>query len=156
MRRLSRPSRVEQSLPGITWRLVEISQKISVDPDLCAGCRYCELICSFRDTQRFNPRAARIRVRRIDEEGVDTPNLCRQCDVCPCVDACPTGAFGRTSGCFMRIDAEACTECYVCVDVCIHNAVFRPPKKGVPLVCDTCGGMPLCVGKCPTHALTIV
>ena len=132
------------------------SEFVHVNADVCAGCRYCELICSSRDHGSFNPRAARIRVLRMDEQGIDTPILCRQCKTCPCVDACPTQAFLRTPTGTVTINPESCVACYRCVNECTEDAVFIPPKQGPPLVCDTCRGAPLCVPKCPTQALTLV
>jgi Fe-S-cluster-containing hydrogenase component 2 len=103
----------------------------------------------------FNPRSARIRVQKYNELGIDEPTLCHQCIQCPPEDACPTRAFQREEDGTVKIDESACNACYICVDTCPHGAVFRPAGKGPPLVCDLCDGEPLCVRKCPTHALTI-
>ncbi len=129
-------------------------KRIVIDKDKCSGCRYCELICSYRENSKFNPRESRIRVLKYNERGIDDPVVCSQCAVCPPVDACLTLAFRRGEDKIVRIEGAACTGCYVCVDACPHGAVFRPPTQGTPLVCDLCNGKPLCVKKCPTHALT--
>jgi len=132
----------------------EMVRQIRVNKDKCSGCRYCELICSYRESLRFNPRDSKIRVAKYDERGIDKPVLCRQCVTCPPIDACPTSAFRRGDGGVVRIDAESCMSCYLCVDACTVGAVFRPRVEGPPLVCDLCGGKPSCVEKCPTRALT--
>jgi len=132
----------------------EMVRQIRVNKDKCSGCRYCELICSYRESLWFNPRDSKIRVAKYDERGIDEPVLCRQCATCPPIDVCPTNAFQRSEGRVVRIDAENCTSCYLCVDACTVGAVFRPRAQGLPLVCDFCHGKPLCVEKCPTRALT--
>jgi len=129
-------------------------KRIIVDKNKCSGCRYCELICSYRDNLVFNPRNSRIRVLKYDELGIDDPTVCRQCAECPPIDLCPTQAFRRDKDNIVRIEENACNICYVCVDACPHGAVFRPPTQRIPLVCDLCNGEPLCVKKCPTHAIT--
>jgi len=129
-------------------------KQIIIDRDKCSGCRYCELICSYREGSRFNPRESRIRVLKYDENGIDDPVFCLHCMECPPEDACPTQAFRRNEDNIVRIEEKACNICYVCIDACPHGAVFRPPTQRIPLVCDLCNGEPLCVKKCPTHALT--
>jgi len=129
-------------------------RQISVNKGKCSGCRYCELICSYRDSLVFNPRNSRIRVLKYDELGIDTPTVCHQCAECPPEGACPTQAFRRGKDNIVRIEEKACNICYVCVDACPHGVVFRPPTQRIPRVCDLCNGKPLCVKKCPTHALT--
>ena len=130
-------------------------KRIIVDKNKCSGCRYCELICSYRDNLVFNPRNSRIRVLKYDELGIDDPTVCRQCAECPPIDLCPTQAFRRDKDNIVRIEENACNICYVCVDACPLGAVFKPPNQRTPLVCDLCSGKPLCVKKCPTHALTL-
>jgi len=129
-------------------------KRIVVDKDKCSGCRYCELICSYRENSKFNPRESRIKVLKYNERGVDDPIVCCQCTECPPADVCPTLAFRRGEDKIVRIEDETCTACYACVDACSHGAVFRPPTQRTPLVCDLCNGKPLCVKKCSTHALT--
>ncbi len=129
-------------------------KRITIDKGKCSGCRYCELVCSYRENSSFNPRESKIRVLKYDESGIDDPVVCHQCTLCPPADACPTQAFQRGKDGIVRIEDKACTACYACVSACPHQAVFRPPTRSPPLVCDLCDGQPLCVKKCPTHVLT--
>ncbi|MFQ6075152.1 MAG: 4Fe-4S dicluster domain-containing protein [Candidatus Bathyarchaeia archaeon] len=130
-------------------------KRIIVDGEKCAGCRLCEMVCSFRHGGRFSPQLSRVRVIKEDKFGLDYPVFCHQCDPCPSVTACPLGALIRTEVGVVHVDREACSGCGACVDVCTFNAVDLDGSSK-PLVCDLCGGEPVCVERCPTKALTLV
>jgi len=127
-------------------------KRIQVEAERCAGCRLCEMICSFRHEAKFSPALSRVRVIKEDRHGLDYPVLCHQCDPCPAVAACPTGALTRSSRGVIEVDEAACTGCGACVDACTLDAVHLDDSK--PLICDLCGGEPACVERCPTRALT--
>lgn len=49
-------------------------KRIYVEESLCNGCRRCELICSFLQTgDEYNPRHSRIKILKVEEEGLDIP-----------------------------------------------------------------------------------
>jgi len=128
-------------------------RRILVDAVKCAGCRYCEMLCSFHHEGKFSPSLSRVTVIKEDRYGLDYPVLCHQCDPCPSVEACPTGALRRTELGVISLDEEACIGCGRCVEACPYDAV-KLDKASRPLICDLCGGDPLCVKRCPTGALT--
>jgi Fe-S-cluster-containing hydrogenase component 2 len=128
-------------------------KRIIVDAAECAGCRICELACSYHHEGRFSPRLSRVDVVKEDKYGLDYPVYCRQCDDCPPSDACPTGALNRDEYGATILDVEACINCGICANVCTYNAV-KLDEASKPLICDLCGGDPVCVKKCPTNALT--
>ncbi len=76
-------------------------KRIYVFEELCNGCRLCELMCSFINEKEFNPRKSRIRIAKIEGEGIDIPIVDCSVDDCPkkengipeCVRICPTGAL---------------------------------------------------------------
>ena len=79
-----------------------MARKIYVIPELCNGCRMCEMVCSFVNTREFNPRHSKIKVAKVDEEGFSVPVV--DCDgvncakksstrIPPCVEMCTTGAL---------------------------------------------------------------
>ena len=111
----------------------------------------CELACSQAHTGLYAPSQSRVRVHKDDESGLDYPNLCRGCPVCPPVEACPTKALSRSPGGWLEVDSDLCTACWACVESCRYQDIFRGWKA--PLVCDHCGGAPRCVAQCPTAAL---
>lgn len=53
--------------------------------------------------------------------------------------------YGRRS-----VDAEACTQCGICVETCPVGAVSL---RGLPVFDDTCIGCWACFNNCPTHAI---
>jgi len=128
-------------------------KRILVDAAQCAGCRVCELACSYSHEGLFSPSLSRIHVVKEDKYGLDYPVYCRQCDECPPADACPVGALSKGDHGATVLDAEACTGCGICADVCTFDAV-KLDEASRPLICDLCGGDPVCVEKCPTNALT--
>jgi Fe-S-cluster-containing hydrogenase component 2 len=67
--------------------------KLLFNPELCTGCRACELACSFFCEGIFSPSKSRIRVVRIDEEGIDVPVGCEHCDSAVCMLVCPVKAM---------------------------------------------------------------
>jgi carbon-monoxide dehydrogenase iron sulfur subunit len=131
--------------------------QIVVDEARCSGCRACELACVARREGRFGTADARIRVIKIEAEGVDRPSLCRQCADARCVAACPTGAL-TTDAVTRRIqlNPDDCIVCPACAAACPFGVVFIDTTTGVPLICDYCGGDPACVKRCVTGALTHV
>jgi len=127
-------------------------KKILVDAGECCGCRYCEMVCSFHHEGRFSPSLSRVTVEKEDRYGFDYPVFCHQCDTCPPVEACPTGALRRTSQGTVQVEEASCTGCGACVDACPFNAIKLNGSR--PIVCDLCGGEPVCVERCPTKALS--
>ena len=123
-----------------------------VDAEKCSGCRLCEMVCSFHHEKKFSPKLSRITVIKKDRYGLDSPILCHQCDPCPAIDACPNDALTKTDLGVIHLNRETCTGCGACVDACVFDAV-KLDESLKPLLCDLCGGEPVCVQRCPTDAL---
>lgn len=123
-------------------------KKLSVVPNLCIGCRECELMCSLKHYGVFNPAMARIRVDYFAHEKCYEPTACIHCDEPACAQACPVEAMSRDERTgAMVVDDEACTMCYECADACQYGAINIAPD-GEVLKCDLCGGEPTCVEFC--------
>lgn len=70
-------------------------------PEICSGCRSCEMWCSWVNAQEFGPNRGRIRIAKDPEGEFDVPVV--GCNgSCPhpmeqgvpiCVEMCPTGAL---------------------------------------------------------------
>jgi len=123
-------------------------KKLLVVPNLCVGCRECELMCSLKHHGAFNPARARIRVEYDEGEGCYSPVVCRHCEEPACAEACPSGAMSQDEQTgVVRIDEDLCTLCLECVEACPYGAVNVAPD-GAVLKCDLCDGGPACVRFC--------
>jgi len=122
------------------------------DGAVCIGCHECEIVCSISHFGEVNPRRARIRVDENTRQGTAAIAYCRQCVKPACVKACPTGALTQdTAMGRVIIDYDKCTGCLDCVKGCPFQAIFIDVRTKLPLVCDLCGGDPLCVQFCNRH-----
>jgi Fe-S-cluster-containing dehydrogenase component len=97
---------------------------------------------------------ARIRVVKIEAEGLDEPHVCRRCQPAPCVEACANEALHRddVTGAVLLKD-ENCVGCSDCVEACPFGMATLDPQAGLALICDLCGGDPACVKRCATGAI---
>ncbi len=122
---------------------------IYADPLQCSGCRICEIVCSFEKEKVYNPRKSRIRVVRT-RELIDLPIACVHCYSPQCARVCPVNAIEEDE--IVKVIAERCIGCGLCVEACIIGAIDIHPD-GYAYICDLCG---VCVEKCPNQALKIV
>lgn len=127
-----------------------------VFPELCTGCRDCELVCSLKHEGVFNPQKSRIRVIRDVFQGVELPVVCMQCVDAPCMNSCRVEAISVDDHGAKIIDYEKCIGCRRCIIVCPLGSNFLHPETGKPIKCDLCNGAPECVKFCSTGALRYV
>ena len=133
-----------------------MSKKLAVIPELCSGCKICELVCALEHFGVNNPKKSAVRVVvTYPHPVVRMPVVCSQCKVPVCADACPVGALARADG-VVRLDKETCISCMKCVDACPFGAVFAHEDVAHPIKCDLCGGRPQCVERCPKGALRFI
>ncbi len=128
---------------------------LMVDVNACNGCRICEVACSFEKEKAVSPVRSRIRIFRVDRDGVDVPGVCQHCESPPCSDVCPMDALTRdpkTDG--VVLNQERCIGCRACTFVCPYGAISLDVERKVMIKCDLCGGDPQCVRYCPKGALS--
>jgi Fe-S-cluster-containing hydrogenase component 2 len=128
-----------------------------INPDLCTGCRLCELWCSFRSFREFNLAKAKLKVIRFEKSGLSVPLVCKQCEEAYCMSVCPTDAISISSktGCPVIRD-DLCIGCFSCAVVCPFAAIRVDVEKGKAMKCDLCDGDPMCVKVCKSGAIRLV
>ncbi len=126
-----------------------MSAKLVVQPENCTGCKSCMLICSFEHTEAFSYEDARVSVAKNESRGQSTPNVCRNCEEAPCIEACPVEAIRRLPDSRWVILNEAeCTGCGDCVAACQYQAIRMHLHSGIAIKCDFCGREPHCIKVC--------
>jgi Fe-S-cluster-containing hydrogenase component 2 len=134
---------------------VSLMPKLTFNAENCTGCRACELACSFHHEDIFSPSKSRIRVVKIDEEGIDVPVGCEHCDSAVCMLVCPVKALteDKNTGAII-LNPDICIGCKQCLAVCPFGAIHYDEEKRVFYKCDLCAGEPECVKWCETKAIT--
>lgn len=127
-------------------------KRILVDASRCSGCRLCEMTCSFSHEKSFSSSSSRITVIKEDAYGFDLPIVCWHCNPCNAIENCPEKALERGKS-LVLVNEMKCVGCGKCLETCTLGAIKLHPDKKTPLICNQCGGKPLCVKRCPTKAL---
>jgi Fe-S-cluster-containing hydrogenase component 2 len=133
---------------------LNVLKRLIVSAEKCAGCRHCELVCSFEHEGVFNPELSRIRVIKDDTNGLDYPLTCRNCNYCPPAQNCPTNSITKVED-GIKVQWQDCIECGSCVKSCTYNAI-KLNIECKPLICDTCNKDPECAKRCPTQAISYI
>ena len=127
-----------------------------VIPELCSGCRICELVCAISHFGVNNPKKSAVRVLvTYPHPVVRMPIVCSQCKDAPCVNVCPVNALSRKNG-IVKLDPELCISCFKCVESCPFGAIYAHEDCPYPIKCDMCSGDPECVRHCPKGALRLL
>ncbi len=131
------------------------NKALSVDMDLCTGCKSCMIACSFRNEKVFSLRRSRIWIPKNESECLSVPTICEQCDPAPCMLVCPTKAITRDpkSNATM-VNKDKCINCKECLWACPFGAINM--QDGMAKKCELCQGTPACVEVCPHGALVFV
>lgn len=150
-------------------------KRLFVRPELCTGCKTCELACAIEHSQSKNllgamrdpfpahPRLHIEAVMSLPFEVLKMPMTCRHCDPAPCIAACIPQAMHRSPDDVVTNvgGKHACIACGMCVMVCPFGMITRAPApngKVMALKCDLCPDrdMPACAAACPTGAIVFM
>jgi Fe-S-cluster-containing hydrogenase component 2 len=130
------------------------------DPNVCAGCGVCSLMCGFSHEKEYGHSLARNELVRDPFNAAYTFHVCRQCASPACYAACPKkdSALCIDEAGVKYVNVAKCVGCGSCSGAC----PFTPPRvnvhpvKKVAFKCDLCRDRdngPICVEYCTMHAL---
>jgi len=120
---------------------------LTADPDLCLGCRSCELACSAGKAAKFTkedkkakrPIVPSIILTQSQENKI--PAHCRHCENSYCLQLCPAKAIVRENG-VVLINDEKCTGCGICEQGCPYGVItmttysINDKTKNIANKCD--------------------
>ncbi len=133
-----------------------IRQSLVANSHACTGCRTCESVCSLIKTGSIFTDMARLRIDRRPFMGEFLQQVCLQCSIPYCLNACPIEAIriSKNDG-VVLIDEETCNGCGFCKDACPYGMIVLDGETEKACKCDLCKGAPQCVKFCPMNALGI-
>jgi Fe-S-cluster-containing dehydrogenase component/CRP-like cAMP-binding protein len=120
----------------IVTGLVDATNLLVMDMDLCVRCGNCSLAChKVHGQSRLLRRGIHVeRPVRLGSQSVQhvlAPSVCLHCQDPECLTGCPTGAIGRFTGGQIDIDPKTCIGCGDCAVQCPYNAVSMVSRKSV-------------------------
>jgi len=123
----------------ITTGIIDGSNLLVMDMDLCVRCGNCSLAChKVHGQSRLLRRGISItRPVSIGSERTQhvlSPQVCMHCKDPECLTGCPTGSIFRDPRGYVDIDPATCIGCFDCATQCPYDAITMVPKNGEPVV----------------------
>lgn len=118
----------------ITTGIIDGTNLLVMDMDLCIRCGNCSLACHrVHGQSRLLRRGIHIS-RPVKPTGQSTqhvllPSVCLHCQDPECLTGCPTGAIERFAQGHIDINASTCIGCADCATQCPFNAISMVPRK---------------------------
>jgi len=133
-----KPDVREKMLAGqerlIDTGLVDGTNLLVMDMDLCVRCGNCSLAChKIHGQSRLKRRG--VHVTRLEAPRLSavqsalSPEVCMHCADPECLTGCPTGAIGRFDLGQVDIDPKTCIGCGDCATQCPYNAISMVPRR---------------------------
>jgi Fe-S-cluster-containing dehydrogenase component/CRP-like cAMP-binding protein len=119
----------------IATGLIDGSNLLIMDMDLCVRCGNCSMAChQVHGHSRLVRRGISVRraVSPTKVQSLLAPSVCLHCQDPECLTGCPTGAIGRSPGGQIDIEKRTCIGCGDCATQCPYNAISMVPRKGEP------------------------
>jgi carbon-monoxide dehydrogenase iron sulfur subunit len=132
-----------------------LNEILTINLQLCTGCRNCELACSISHTGSFNPKRSRIQILKDEAKNLIVPMVCLQCEHPLCEEACPNGAIAENEYGALSVISDLCIGCLNCVTACVFGGVNMDPVTKKAVKCDLCDGDPACVKACQYSAISL-
>lgn len=125
----------QQSL--IETGLVDGTNLLVMDMDLCVRCGNCSLACHKIHGQsrlvRRGIQVTRLQAPRAGAtQSILSPSVCMHCKDPECLTGCPTGAIGRFGDGQIDINKPTCIGCGDCATQCPYNAISMIPRREKP------------------------
>jgi Fe-S-cluster-containing dehydrogenase component/CRP-like cAMP-binding protein len=126
----------------ISTGVVDATNLLVMDMDLCIRCGNCSLACHRVHGQSRLLRHGIHISRPLKPNGqaiqhVLSPSVCLHCKDPECLTGCPTGAIGRFAEGQIDINPSTCIGCADCATQCPYNAISMVPRK--PAVAPSLG-----------------
>ena len=116
--------------------------RLFVYPELCTGCKTCEIACAVEHSKSKNligalmeayPAHSRVYVEAAltsEYEITKMPMTCRHCDPSPCIAACIPKAMHRIGDDVVTNvgGTQECIACGMCVMMCPFGMIARAPS----------------------------
>ena len=125
---------VEAAAKEIETGIVDGTNLLVMDMDLCIRCGNCSLAChkvhgQSRLLRRGIHIARPVKPNSRSIQHVLSPSVCLHCKDPECLTGCPTGAIARFSKGQIDIDPNTCIGCGDCATQCPFNAISMVPRK---------------------------
>jgi Fe-S-cluster-containing hydrogenase component 2 len=130
-----------------------MTKQLLIRPEKCTNCRTCELVCSFKHFDSFNPTLSAVAVIDFAEDVVTVPMMCLQCDDPACEKVCAVGAITVQADGKVVFNEDKCILCKLCVQACPMGNISYSTVAHKLLRCDLCGDDPQCATWCAPGAI---
>ncbi|HEV2801434.1 MAG TPA: cyclic nucleotide-binding domain-containing protein [Pyrinomonadaceae bacterium] len=112
----------------ITTGIVDGTNLLVMDMDLCVRCGNCSLAChKMHGQSRLLRRGIHIerpkKLSSTSSQHVLSPSVCLHCQDPECLTGCPTGSIGRYPEGQIDINSQTCIGCGDCATQCPYNAI---------------------------------
>ncbi len=115
--------------------LVDGTNLLVMDMDLCVRCGNCSLAChKMHGQSRLLRRGIHIErpvalKPKSSFQSLLSPSVCMHCQDPECLTGCPTGAIGRFGEGQVDINPKTCIGCGDCATQCPYNAISMVPRR---------------------------
>src|SRR5215211_852192 len=121
----------------VTTGIIDGSNVLVMDMDLCIRCGNCSLAChKMHGQSRLLRRGIQIeRPAKIGKKRLQhalVPQVCMHCSDPECMTGCPTGSIFRDPFGHIDIDKSSCIGCFDCATQCPYDAITMVPRASAP------------------------
>jgi Fe-S-cluster-containing dehydrogenase component/CRP-like cAMP-binding protein len=115
--------------------LVDATNLLVMDMDLCVRCGNCSMAChQIHGQSRLVRRGIHVNrpvtlKKNSNYQSLLAPAVCLHCKDPECLTGCPTGAIARFSDGQVDIDYKTCIGCADCATQCPYEAISMIPRK---------------------------